>query len=153
MKTSFPRLFLKANYRGRFGIGVLCVYMNMKMYITCVWFIIWYPREFSRFTIYTSSAVTLSLYSLILSGESSAYFLRLTPFTILHFSIQQVPIPYTSTHAWECVSNTEQWLAFTWRGGNCQHSSMCYHIVWCKLHKKQHMRAFFGKSVLKCHLT
>ena len=26
-------------------------------------------------------------------------------------------------------------------------------IVWCKLHKKQHMRAFFGKSVLKCHLT
>ena len=26
-------------------------------------------------------------------------------------------------------------------------------VVWCKLHKKQHMRAFFGKSVLKCHLT
>ena len=26
-------------------------------------------------------------------------------------------------------------------------------IVWCKLHKKQHVSAFFGKSVLKCHLT
>ena len=27
------------------------------------------------------------------------------------------------------------------------------YIVWCKLHKKQHVSAFFGKSVLKCHLT
>ena len=27
------------------------------------------------------------------------------------------------------------------------------YIVWCKLHKKQHMSAFFGKSVLKCHLA
>ena len=26
-------------------------------------------------------------------------------------------------------------------------------LVWCKLHKKQHVSAFFGKSVLKCHLT
>ena len=26
-------------------------------------------------------------------------------------------------------------------------------IVWCKLHKKQHVSAFFGKSVLKCFLT
>ena len=27
------------------------------------------------------------------------------------------------------------------------------HIDWRKLHKKQHVSAFFGKSVLKCHLT
>ena len=26
-------------------------------------------------------------------------------------------------------------------------------IVWCKVHKKQHVSAFFCKSVLKCHLT
>ena len=26
-------------------------------------------------------------------------------------------------------------------------------VVWCKIHKKQHVSAFFGKSVLKCHLT
>ena len=26
-------------------------------------------------------------------------------------------------------------------------------IDWRKLHKKQHVSAFFGKSVLKCHLT
>ena len=32
----------------------------------------------------------------------------------------------------------------------------CYSIFcidWRKLHKKQHVSAFFGKSVLKCHLT
>ena len=27
------------------------------------------------------------------------------------------------------------------------------YIDWRKLHKKQHVSAFFGKSVLKCHLT
>ena len=26
-------------------------------------------------------------------------------------------------------------------------------LDWRKLHKKQHVSAFFGKSVLKCHLT
>ena len=37
---------------------------------------------------------------------------------------------------------------------DCQKVKSCQDIVdWRKLHKKQHVSAFFGKSVLKCHLT
>ena len=31
--------------------------------------------------------------------------------------------------------------------------TMFMKVDWRKLHKKQHVSAFFGKSVLKCHLT
>ena len=55
-------------------------------------FIVWYPIEFSRLhnlhPLYWNSL----LYGLISSGENSAHFLQLLPFTILNCSFHQVPI-------------------------------------------------------------
>ena len=55
----------------------------------------------------------------------------------------------------------ENWVVLTWL--QLLHSSLPrlvkqkygteLRIDWRKLHKKQHVSAFFGKSVLKCHLT
>ena len=50
------------------------------------------------FTIYTPSVETLS-YSLISSGENSAHFLQLMPFTILQFTFHQ-SVTSGTHHCW-----------------------------------------------------
>ena len=55
-------------------------------------FIVWYPIEFSRLHNLHPWYWNSLLYGLISSGENSAHFLQLLPFTILHSSFHQVPI-------------------------------------------------------------
>ena len=75
--------------------------------------IVWYPREFSRLynlhPLYWNSL----LCGLISSGENSAYFLQLMPFTILQFLFHKVPI----TTGWaEVVYNeTFAWQSYRWQ--------------------------------------
>ena len=79
----------------------------------CV-FIVWYPHEFSRLHNLHPRYWNSLLYSLISSGENSAHFLQLMPFTctILQLSFHQVPI----TAGWaEAVRNEKlAWHFYTW---------------------------------------
>ena len=63
-------------------------------------FIVWYPCEFSRLHNLHPWYWNALLYGLISSGENSAYFLQLMPFTILPFLFHQAAITAGSME-WE----------------------------------------------------
>ena len=62
-------------------------------------FIVWYPIEFSRLHNLHPWYWNSLLHGLISSGENSAHFLQLLPFTILHCWFHQVPITAGWTEA------------------------------------------------------
>ena len=73
------------------------VYVNVNVNV-CV--IVWYPIGFRRLHNLHPWYWNSLLHSLISSGENSAHFLQLMPFTILHFSFHQIPI--TGSHPCLC---------------------------------------------------